>query len=118
MIRSSALSSAAWKTSTFHRATLALAMTASIVPATDHAVGVSAEVGFTSDQADAGKVVYAANCGACHGTELDGLAGPSLRGSRFAFAWLNGQHTAGELLHLIADTMPLTAPHSLSLLIA
>ena len=40
-----------------------------------------------ADQAEAGKAAYAQNCASCHGDNLQGLTGPTLRGNQFLGKW-------------------------------
>ncbi len=71
----------------------------------------SVEGWYTPDQASAGRTRYAANCAACHGSNLQGGAGPALSGSSFAAKWRN--HPLSDLYTVAHDQMPLTAPGSL-----
>ena len=60
---------------------------------------------FTSDQAARGKAALSQNgCNGCHGAELEGGRGPSLKGDRFITAWENG--SVSKLFAKIRDTMP------------
>src|SRR6185503_10262330 len=60
---------------------------------------------FTSAQASRGKAALSQNgCNGCHGAELDGGRGPSLKGDRFITAWENG--SVNKLFTKIRDTMP------------
>jgi mono/diheme cytochrome c family protein len=60
---------------------------------------------FTTAQADRGKAALLQNgCNGCHGAELAGDRGPSLKGDRFIAAWENG--SLNRLLIKIRDTMP------------
>ena len=54
-----------------------------------------------------GKMVYDAQCGACHGTTLQGASAPALSGSNFLAKWRG--RDVGELRTLIAQTMPYQA---------
>ncbi len=56
--------------------------------------GAPPAVPFTTDQAQAGRVLYDANCATCHGATLDGGLAPSLVGGTFKARW-NGQAVAG-----------------------
>jgi mono/diheme cytochrome c family protein len=67
----------------------------------------------TNDKAQAGKVLYQAQCARCHGTELQGDQHASpLRGDVFRLHW-EGK-TARNLYGRIISTMPLDDPGSLS----
>ena len=57
-------------------------------------------------QADAGKEAYAVNCASCHGDNLQGLTGPTLRGNAFLGKWGAGAKTAGDLYSYIHANMP------------
>ena len=60
---------------------------------------------FTAAQADRGKAALLQNgCNGCHGTELTGDRGPSLKGERFIAAWENG--SLNRLLTKVRETMP------------
>ena len=60
---------------------------------------------FTSAQASRGKSALSQNgCNGCHGPELAGDRGPSLKGDRFITAWENG--SVNKLFTKIRDTMP------------
>jgi len=60
---------------------------------------------FTAAQADRGKAALLQNgCNGCHGPELAGDRGPSLKGERFIAAWENG--SVNRLFMKIRDTMP------------
>ncbi len=60
---------------------------------------------FTPAQADRGKAALSQNgCNGCHGAELAGDRGPSLKGDRFITAWENG--SIGKLFTKIRETMP------------
>ena len=74
---------------------------------------ISAAAGvYTKKQAESGSVVYANNCGACHGKDLRGTeGGGALIGERFVAKWK--EKSLGELFELTKSTMPKTNPHSL-----
>lgn len=60
---------------------------------------------FTTAQADRGKAALLQNgCNGCHGADLAGERGPSLKGERFIKAWENG--SVNRLFTKIRDTMP------------
>lgn len=60
---------------------------------------------FTTAQADRGKAALVQNgCNACHGAELEGGRGPSLKGERVIESWQNG--SLNRLFTKIHDTMP------------
>ena len=58
-----------------------------------------------ADQADAGEQNYAANCGACHGSELQGSAvGPMLSGGGFLGSY--GRQSPYEFFNFLKSNMP------------
>ncbi len=66
--------------------------------------GAVASVTFNS-QAEDGATAFAANCAACHGTELEGTTlGPILSGNSFVQRW--GTQTPALLLNNIQANMP------------
>ena len=68
---------------------------------------------YTDAQATAGAQVYASSCAACHGSALEGVAAPALKGSGFGEMAAAQSLTAGALLDVIANTMPQSDPGSL-----
>lgn len=74
---------------------------------------VSAQVmNFTAQQASQGKATYDAQCAVCHGTSLQGQAGPALKGSEFATKWQ--KNSLEDLYRIMSTTMPLNNPGGLS----
>lgn len=69
---------------------------------------------FTAAQVSRGQQVYAGQCQSCHGSNLQGGAGPALAGNGFLQKWANGQHPLADLYGVISKQMPLTAPGSLT----
>ena len=68
---------------------------------------------YTADQATAGAAIYAQSCAACHGSQMEGVAAPALKGPAFG-EMANAQGlTAQTLLDVIANTMPQSDPGSL-----
>ena len=58
-----------------------------------------------ADQADAGAQTYATNCGACHGSELQGSAvGPMLSGGGFLGSY--GRQSPNEFFNFLKSNMP------------
>jgi mono/diheme cytochrome c family protein len=68
---------------------------------------------YTAEQATAGATVYSQSCAACHGTQLEGVAAPALKGSVFGEMAAAQSLTAQTLLDVIANTMPQSDPGSL-----
>lgn len=68
---------------------------------------------YTAAQAERGREVYAAQCEACHKTDLRGeQMTPSLVGVSFAFRW--NERTLYDYLAGMRATMPQGAPGGLS----
>jgi alcohol dehydrogenase (cytochrome c) len=65
---------------------------------------------YTSRQVAQGSEVFAKSCAVCHGANLQGLSAPALTGRGFARSHLN----AAQLRSIVTQTMPLTAPGSLT----
>ncbi|HYJ35795.1 MAG TPA: cytochrome c [Rhizomicrobium sp.] len=68
---------------------------------------------YTADQATAGAAVYNQACAACHGSQLEGVAAPALKGSAFGEMATAQSLTADALLDVIANTMPQSDPGSM-----
>src|SRR4051812_10916923 len=68
---------------------------------------------YSADQATAGEKIYFDKCASCHGADLGGVErAPALSGGQFLDSW------QGKDLRQLVDrieTMPPTAPNSLSL---
>lgn len=68
---------------------------------------------YSKEQASRGKTAYHENCARCHGENLAGTeTAPALAGKHFLEDW-NGR-TAGDLLAIIAKTMPSDDPGALT----
>ncbi len=91
-----------------------LAVSAALAALAGTALAQTGPAVYTSAQATAGATVYAAQCGACHGSALEGVAGPALKGDQFK-AMATAQGLNGLTLHqVIAQSMPQTDPGSLT----
>ena len=66
---------------------------------------------YTTAQAERGQVVYAGQCGRCHGEDLGGSRAYPLAGERFMDHW--DAHTLQQLFRRIRDTMPPADPGTL-----
>ena len=66
---------------------------------------------YAPDQATRGKGSYNAKCAVCHGSSLQGGAGPALSGASFAAKWRD--RPLRDLYTVAHDQMPLTAPGKL-----
>ncbi len=68
---------------------------------------------YTAEQAKRGEMVYSDVCSPCHGPDLGGTdLAPALSGADFAMNW-NDMKLA-DLFDRVSQTMPLSAPGSLS----
>ncbi|HWF12963.1 MAG TPA: PQQ-binding-like beta-propeller repeat protein [Candidatus Acidoferrales bacterium] len=68
---------------------------------------------FTSEQASAGRTIYAATCSACHLPDMKGtFEAPPLAGPNFMNMWRN--RPTSDLFTRIRTAMPLSNPGSLS----
>jgi len=67
---------------------------------------------YAAEQAKRGEAVYTDNCAACHDPKLTGGVGPALAGTEFITGWKD--RTVGDLFETIKNTMPLTAPGTLT----
>jgi hypothetical protein len=65
-------------------------------------------------QALAGAKVFAAHCAQCHGTQLEGGAGPALVGPDFTDSVASDHLSLGDFFGMVAYQMPYDAPGSLS----
>jgi mono/diheme cytochrome c family protein len=68
---------------------------------------------FSAGQVARGHATYAQRCMSCHGTSLEGGAGPPLGGTVFASHWLTGRYSVADLHFIISTSMPLPTPASL-----
>jgi alcohol dehydrogenase (cytochrome c) len=64
---------------------------------------------YTRQQVMQGGAIYAKECAACHGANLQGLSAPALTGPGFGHSHLN----AAQVRTVVTKSMPLTAPGSL-----
>ena len=68
---------------------------------------------FTQAQVDAGRISFNANCGACHGVNLQGGSHrTSLTGPGFLAAW--GNRSTAEYLRYVQTRMPYREPGTLA----
>ncbi len=66
---------------------------------------------FTADQAKAGAQKFSDNCEQCHGAQLEGRAGPALKGPNFASA--KAAFTIGDIFTIVSQNMPASQPGTL-----
>ncbi len=67
---------------------------------------------FTAAQAERGREAYAVHCSSCHMDDLQGLAGPALKGQQFLDNWR--EDSVKSLFTFIRTQMPQRARGSLS----
>jgi len=67
---------------------------------------------FTDAQAGAGKQLFSDKCALCHGQNLEGRVGPSLKGKMFLPK--QAGHTVADIFRIISQNMPATMPGTLS----
>ena len=99
------------------RCSMMMLILAAGLPAVAIAQGAGAQAAkpalYTDAQANAGAAVYAQSCAACHGSQLEGVAAPALKGPAFGDMANAQSLTADALLDVIANTMPQSDPGSL-----
>lgn len=84
-----------------------------VQPAPTAAAASAAPAVYTSAQASQGASVFATHCASCHGSNLQGVSGPALKGPKFhQMAGAQGMNGA-TLLAFISQHMPLTNPGAL-----
>lgn len=77
------------------------------------AAGTSS-ISFTSSQMQKGAKQFAQSCAQCHGTELEGGAGPALTGANFKTLSQKVGAKVGDIFGYMTTNMPMNAPASLS----
>jgi mono/diheme cytochrome c family protein len=86
-----------------------LLSTAAVAPAIAVARG-----DYAASQANAGQQLFAQHCAKCHGSNLEGEAGPPLAGPKFASNLAYSKISAPQLFDFIETQMPADAPGSLT----
>ena len=66
---------------------------------------------YTTAQAKEGEQKFAENCAQCHGDNLEGMAGPALKGANFASE--KAAFKVGDIFTIVSENMPATQPGSL-----
>ena len=66
---------------------------------------------YTTAQAKDGEQKFAENCAQCHGDNLEGMAGPALKGPNFASE--KAAFKVGDIFKIVSENMPATQPGSL-----
>jgi alcohol dehydrogenase (cytochrome c) len=92
---------------------LGLAAVFAVVPGTASAAGSSKPAVYTSAQAQQGATIFSKHCASCHGAQLQGGAGPALKGKSFEQLADSQDLNGATLLAFISQHMPLTNPGSL-----
>jgi mono/diheme cytochrome c family protein len=69
---------------------------------------------YSSAQAAQGETLYATKCAMCHGTNLEGGAGPPLSGQNMTTLGEKTHLTVGDMYNYIVSNMPMNAPGSLT----
>lgn len=68
---------------------------------------------YTTAQAEEGKQIFATKCVACHGTNLQGTAAPSVAGTDFLTTAQHDGWTVGIIRYIVFEQMPRNAPSTL-----
>jgi len=69
---------------------------------------------YTSAQSMAGQKIFNRSCSMCHGSDLQGQAGPALAGPAFAKSLQFSKMSASQLYGFISKQMPANDPGSLT----
>ena len=69
---------------------------------------------YTAAQASAGGTIFAQTCATCHGSQLEGVAGPALKGNIFHQMAAAQNLNAQSLLAVVSQTMPQDNPGTLT----
>ena len=93
--------------------------TPSVTPAAQHVAAPAAGEGslpklYTMAQAKQGAQIFATKCVACHGTNMQGVAAPSVAGNDFLTTAEHDGWTLEIIRYLVFKLMPLNASGSLS----
>jgi mono/diheme cytochrome c family protein len=67
---------------------------------------------FTEAQANTGRQLFSDKCALCHGANLEGRVGPSLKGKMFLSK--AAAHTVADIFRIISQNMPATMPGTLN----
>ncbi len=90
------------------------ALVAAAALSTGHSHAATAPIGFTAAQVQAGAKLFATNCSTCHGSQLEGGAGPALTGPNFKTLNNKVHASVGDIFTYMTTNMPLNAPGTLS----
>lgn len=91
----------------------ALILAAALSPVA-HVRAAGAPISFTSAQVSAGSKAFALHCAPCHGSQLQGGAGPALSGPNFKTLSSKVKARVSDIFTYMTTNMPLNAPASLS----
>jgi mono/diheme cytochrome c family protein len=69
---------------------------------------------YSAAQANAGGQIFAQQCATCHGANMEGVAGPALRGTPFHQLAQAQALNAQSLLTVVSQTMPQDNPATLA----
>jgi mono/diheme cytochrome c family protein len=98
-----------------NKAAIVCVLVAAIVlPATLRGTAQTTPVSFTAAQVSAGASTFAAKCSSCHGTQLEGGAGPALSGPNFKTLSSKVKADVSDIFGYMTTNMPMNAPASLS----
>ena len=96
-------------------ATVCALIAAAALPTTVRGTAsTSTQVSFTAAQVAAGSATFQAHCSACHGTQLEGGAGPALSGANFKTLSSKVHAVVSDIFGYMTTNMPMDAPASLS----
>src|SRR4051794_7087736 len=59
---------------------------------------------YSEEQAERGRVAFATTCARCHGSNLEGVAGPTLTGEHFIEHWR--EDTLDSIYNFMREGMP------------
>lgn len=81
---------------------------------TVHGRAAGSSVTFTAGQVSVGAAAFQTHCSACHGTNLEGGAGPALTGPNFKTLSTKVKAKVSDIFGYMTMNMPLNEPASLS----
>jgi mono/diheme cytochrome c family protein len=97
------------------KAAIVCALIAAIaLPATLRGAASTTPVTFTAAQASAGSALFQDKCSSCHGTQLEGGAGPALSGPNFKTLSSKIGANVSDVFGYMTTNMPMNAPASLT----
>jgi mono/diheme cytochrome c family protein len=85
-----------------------------VLPLTISGASAAGTGDYTSAQSSKGQKVFNQSCSSCHGSNLQGQAGPALVGPAFAKSLQFSKMSASQLYSFISKQMPASDPGSLS----